>query len=362
MNVRFGIAAIGLSLLVAGSAMAESLPGETFQAILDGAIEAGVPGAVLLVETGDGEVWTGAAGVTHEGGPAMAPDSLFRLYSISKMVTAATAFTLIDDGALGLDDPIAKWLDPALIADLPNADAVTVRHLIAQTSGIRDYADERFVGLIQKDFAHQWTPAELVAHAADGEAFGPPGDTPSYYSNTNYALLGLIIEKVTGVPLAEAIRTRVLEPLGADHTYSAEEIGRPEPVTGYIRDGETLVDASVFNLSISWACGGLLSTAGDTAKLTRGILAGDLLSPESRALMTTDFRPLSGRKVEYGYGSFRVPLFDPAPIGHSGEGPGFGTLTILWPETGELMVILTNMDIGATFGALEQVGALLGKQ
>jgi D-alanyl-D-alanine carboxypeptidase len=361
MLARAGFLAGALVFLATTSAVAEGLPGASLQAILDKAVADGVPGAVMRVETADGEVWTGAAGSAGTAGERLTPNSLFRLFSISKMVTAATAFTLVDEGKLRLDDPIAKWLGDDLISALPNSGTVTVRQLISQTSGIRDYADERFLGLIRENFARVWAPAELVALAADGEPFAPPGDAASYYSNTNYTLLGLVIEKAAGMPLAKAIRTRVLRPLGAERTYSWEEAGRPDPVPGYLLDGEKLTDVSTIDLSISWGAGGLLSTAEDTAKIARGILAGTLLSPASRALMTTDFRPLVGRKVEYGYGSFRVPLFDPAPVGHSGEGPGAGTLAVWWPDTGNVLVILTNLDAGAHFGMMQEVGALLGQ-
>ena len=353
--------AVALSLPAAAPAADGSLPGQKLQAIVDEAVASGVPGAVVRVETADGEVWTGAAGVVAVGGGSMSPDSLFRLFSVTKTITAATAFTLIDDGTLGLDDPIGAWLDASLIADLPNSTDVTVRHLIAQTSGIRDYADDRLTAMIRENFERVWTPAELVALAADGDAVAPPGESPTYYSNTNYTLLGLIIEKATGMPLADAIRARVLGPLGAADTFSWAEAGRPEPVPGYFGEGGELMDVSAVDLSMMWASGDLLSTAGDTSKLLRGILAGDLLSVESRALMTGDFRPMVDRPVEYGYGTFRVPQWNPAPVGHSGEGPGAGALAVWWPDDGTIVVILTNLDTGAHVAMLQEVAAALGK-
>ena len=353
--------AVALLLPAAAPAAEGSLPGEKLQAIVDEAVASGVPGAVVRVETADGDSWTGAAGVITVGGGSMAPDSLFRLFSITKTITAATAFTLIDEGKLGLDDPIGAWLDASLIADLPNSGDVTVRHLIAQTSGIRDYDDDRLTAMIRENLERVWTPAELVALAADGEAVAPPGDGPSYYSNTNYALLGLIIEKASGMRLADAIRARVLGPLGAADTFSWGEAGRPEPVPGYLDEGGELADVSAVDLSMLWASGDLLSTAGDTSKLLRGILAGDLLSAESRALMTGDFRPLVDRVVDYGYGTFRVPLWDPAPVGHSGEGPGGDAFALWWPDDGTIIVILTNLDNGTHVTMLQEVAAALGK-
>ena len=353
--------AVALSLAAAAEAAAGSLPGEKFQAILDETVASGVPGAVVRVETANGESWAGAAGVRVIGGESMAPDAHFRLFSVTKTIIAATAFTLIDEGKLGLDDPIGTWLDAGLIGDLPNSGDVTVRRLIAQTSGIREYFDERFIAMIRVNFARVWNPAELVAHAADGEPVAPPGDGPSYYSNTNYALLGLIIEKASGMRLADAVRARVLVPLGAADTFFWGEPGRPEPVSGYYDDDGKRTDLSTVDLSAFWAAGDLLSTAADTATLLRGLLGGDLLSAESRALMTADFRPLVGRPVAYGYGTMRIPLFDPAPVGHTGEGPGGDALALWWPDDGTIVVILTNLENGAHVTMLKEVAAALGK-
>ncbi|MBF9031724.1 serine hydrolase [Rhodobacterales bacterium HKCCE3408] len=340
---------------------ADPLPADRLQAAVDETVAAGVPGAVLFVETADGETWAGASGVAALDGDSTSPGDHFRLFSITKTIVAATAFTLIDEGTIGLDDPIGEWLDTDLIGPLPNSADIAVRDLIAQTSGIRDYQDDRFIGMIRENFERVWTPEELVAHAADGEAVAPPGSPVSYYSNTNYALLGLIIERASGMPLSDAIRARVLAPLGATETYAWSDPDRPEPVNGYFDDGGQLLDVSTIDLSVFWASGDLISTAADTARLLRGILAGDLLSEESRALMTGDFRPLAGRPVEYGYGTFRIPQLDPAPIGHSGEGPGGGTVAVWWPDDGTVVVVLTNLDNGAHVDTQFRVADVLGR-
>jgi D-alanyl-D-alanine carboxypeptidase len=357
-------AAIGFFMtmtLTSDAVLAGALPGDTFQAIIDKAAASGAPGVVARVETADGESWTGAAGVTSIGGEDVTPASIFRLFSITKTIVAATAFTLIDEGRIGLDDPIARWLDASLIGDLPHHEALTVRHLIAQTSGVRDYDDDRFVAMIREDMSHTWKPEELVAHAADGEAFAPPGNAHSYYSNTNYTLLGLIIERVSGMPLVEAVHARVLEPLGAAHTFFWEETDRPQTVAGYYAEDGGLLDVSALNPSLIWAAGNVVSTAEDAARLIRGILAGSLLSAESRALMTEDFRPLNERTIEYGYGTFRAPQWTPAPIGHSGEGPGGDAIAMLWPDDGTVVVVLTNLENGAHLTAFGEIAAALGK-
>ena len=282
-------------------------------------------------------------------GDDVTPASIFRLFSITKTIVAATAFTLIDEGRIGLDDPIGKWLDTSLIGDLPHHDVLTVRHLIAQTSGIRDYDDDRFVAMIREDMTHTWKPEELVAHAADGEAFAPPGDARSYYSNTNYTLLGLIIEKASGMPLVEAVHARVLEPLGAAHTYFWEETDRPQTVAGYYDEDGDLLDVSALNPSLIWRQAVSCLPPRTPPDWSAGFSRATRSRPR-RALMTNDFRPLNERPIEYGYGSFRAPQWNPAPVGHSGEGPGGDAIAMLWPDDGTVVVVLTNLENGRTSG------------
>ncbi|MCP4384769.1 MAG: beta-lactamase family protein [Hyphomicrobiales bacterium] len=351
----------GLTLSTATGSLAGDLPTERLRAIVDAAVAKGVPGIVVRVETRDGEVWSGASGLARiDSRTDMTSDDVFRVFSISKMATAAAALTLVDDGALGLDDPIGQWLEPELIASIPNADAISVGDLIAQTSGIRDYFDDRFAEMIQRDPGRRWEPAELVKLATEGTPAAAPGSDASHYSNTNYVLLGLIVEQATNMPLADVLRARLLDPLGMVDTHSAEEAGAAISVAGYLPIDGALVDVSGADLSIAWAAGSLISTAEDVARLTRGLFEDDLLSPESRALMTNSFEPLAGTPADYGYGTILFKQIDPAPIGHTGEGPGFGALTAWWPQSGTIVVVLTNIQAEAHLAVLAEIAASLG--
>ena len=365
---RPGVVPLATSVLTAAlifmgqtAALPGDLPTNRLQSIVDAAVAKGVPGIVVRVEAGDGAVWTGAAGTTRLGeGSAITPDDAFRLFSISKMATAATVLTLVDDGTLSLDDPIGCWLDADLVESIPHGESIEIGGLITQTSGIRDYFDDRFTGLLQQDPGRRWAPTELVALAADGAPFAAPGSTSSHYSNTNYVLLGLIIERATDSSLAEAIRVRLLKPLGMDDTYSPREPGAAASVAGYVAAGGSIIDASRADLSIAFAAGDLTSTAADVARLTRGLFEGDLLSPESRGLMTSGFRPIDGTPVDYGHGTFLFKMLDTPSIGHTREGPGFGTLTAWWPESGTIVVVLTNIQSEAHYGVLMEVAETLG--
>lgn len=353
-------AAIVSAAAIAG-ALAQTLPGDRFEHIMASAVRAGVPGVVLHVETWDGAVWSGAAGTTELENPVpLTTDMPFRLYDMSKMAVAALALILVDDARLGLDDRIGKWIDPALIQNLPHANEITIRDLIAQTSGIRDYHDESFLFTTRSDPGRKWTPEELILHAADGDAVAPPGTDRSYDSNTNYVLLGLAIEEAGGAPLADQLRERLFQPLGMTATRSFEEVGAPSPVHGHVPQFFYRIDVSDLDLSMAWGAGGLISTAADVARMTRGVFEGSILSSAGRTLMTTQFKPLSDDAAEYGHGTIRFASLDPAPIGHAGRGAGFGTITAWWPESGLIIVVLTNLEVETDLGVLGEVAKAIG--
>jgi len=141
----------------------ELLPGDRFQEVIDSAVQAGAPGIALRVGTWDGRVWSGAAGVTSADAPKpVTPDMAFRLHTLSKLPVTALALSLVDDAKLRLDDPIGKWIDPALIHALPHAADITIRDLIAETSGIRDYYNEPFILETRVNPGRQWRPEELA--------------------------------------------------------------------------------------------------------------------------------------------------------------------------------------------------------
>jgi D-alanyl-D-alanine carboxypeptidase len=344
-------------------AQTQPLPEERFQALIEGSVRGGVPGVVLHVETWDGKVWSGAAGTTAVDDPRpLTPDLPFRLFGLSKLAVAALALTLVDDATLALEDSIGEWIDPALIQNLPHAHEITIRDLIAQTSGIRDYLDEEFVFMTRAEPGRQWRPEELVARAAEGEPFSAPDPNISYDSNTNYVLLGLAIETAGGTPLAQQLEERIFKPLAMTSTHSGETMAEPSPVHGHVPQFMVRIDVSDIDLSMAWGAGGLLSTAEDVAKMTRGIFEGTLLSRSSRALMTENFRPLADEEAEYGYGTIRFSSYEPSPIGYSGEGIGFGTVTAWWPEAGLIVVVLTNLEAEAHLGILEGVADALDGQ
>jgi D-alanyl-D-alanine carboxypeptidase len=333
----------------------------SFDDILDRTIDMGVPGAVLYIDRPDRGTWIGARGVSNLAtGRNLSTDDRFRTFSIAKMVTAVVILQLAEEGTLDLDDPIGRWLDPDVTAGIPQADAITVRQLVDQRSGIYDYFDDRFAEQLPQDPSRAWSPEELVAWAAtNGAPYAAPNGELAYYSNTNYVLLGLIIERATGTALAEAIRARIFDPLGMTDSFSFEEGTAGDPISAYLPVNDTLIDVATLDLSIAWAAGGLISTVEDLGVFTRALFEGELFADPATLEAMTTFAPLAGRPVEYGMGVTRFALLDPAPLGHSGEGPGMGTVAAYWPGSGDVVVIAVNLQSEANFAILVAVAEQL---
>lgn len=196
--------------------------------------DAGAPGAILGIASGDGHLKVVASGqADREAGRPMAPDTPYFLGSITKTYTAVVILRLAEEGRLSLDDPIARFL-PAF----PEGSKITIRHLLTHTSGLKDFYShfyyrpdrEEMIRLVTK----RWTEEELLELSGRFGRWFDPG-TDWDYSNTGYYLLGVIIERASGLALTEAYRRYIYEPLGLRRTWLAqhEEARGPLPV-GYM--------------------------------------------------------------------------------------------------------------------------------
>ncbi|MFB9431521.1 serine hydrolase domain-containing protein [Streptoalloteichus tenebrarius] len=269
--------------------------------------------------------WSGRAGVRDlaSGTPAAAHGH-FRIGSVTKTFVATVVLQLVDEGRLALDDPIDRHL-PGVV---PGGDRITVRQILNHTSGIYDYAHER-------DYStNRWRgearfrtyhPEELLAVAFAHEPYFPPGGG-WHYSNTNYLLAGLLVERLTGRPYGAEIQRRILRPLGMVHTSVPGNDPRvPEPhARGYARvDGQD-VDATEMNPSLDWAAGEMISTTADLDRFLAALLGGRLTSPASLAAMRETVA--TGTLFRYGLGLQQVDLpCGRTLFGHGGELLGFLT-------------------------------------
>lgn len=290
-------------------------------------------GAVMVtVIDSDGVPIVAADGADPTGVVPTASDR-FRVGSISKTFTALTALSLVDDGLIGLDDPIDDHLTRAA-----GWDGVTVRDLLQHTSGVPNYTEvDGFFDMLAEDHGRIWTPEEMVGLVADD---APDFDAGSdfRYSNTNYILLGMLIEDVTGQPFDQVMRARVIDPAGMSDTYLAGAEDGPDPIGSFTSMWEPLapVDFDYTSIATSaWSAGAMVSTAEDLHRLFTALFGGQLISEEGLAEMTAN--------EDYGFG---IELWDGEKtlVGHGGRIVGFETLVFHAPESGQTAFWATNSD------------------
>lgn len=283
------------------------------QRVLDQAVADGAPGIAAEVRDGH-ERWYGSAGAADtETGRQREPQERFRIGSATKAFTAAVVLQLVGEGRLSLDDTVEKWL-PGLVQN-----TITIRQLLNHTSGIFNYGnDPEFFKLGMGDawFEHRYdvhTPEELVKIGLRNPPSFEPGQGFGY-SNTNYFLAAMIVEKLTGRPLAEELDSRIIRPLGLSGTYlpgTDTTISGPHPVhysTLFIPGGK-VHDASDADQSFAWAAGGVVSTTGDLQVFFRALLGGHLLpAAEQRELLTTVETSGWIPNTRYGLGVFSQTL------------------------------------------------------
>jgi D-alanyl-D-alanine carboxypeptidase len=298
---------------------------------------------VLAVMKGDGSfAWSGAAGIANQDTQApMTSDTPIYLASITKLYTAAAIMRLYEQGALALDDPMAEYLPDDLIQGIhvyrgkDYSHEITIEQLLAQTSGIADYYDDKpeggssFYEMFVADPERSWTVEETIDRARnDLEPHFQPG-TAASYSDTNYQLLGKIIEAVTGKPLEVVYDEFFFRPLGLKHTWLA---GYSEP---RITPSAAPADAFAGDVNITrvrsngayWADGGIVSTAEESVLFLQALKEGRIVHKDTLELMH-DWHSLRNLPLQYGYGTMYLEFSfiglgpNAPPIwGHSGS-PG----------------------------------------
>jgi D-alanyl-D-alanine carboxypeptidase len=324
------------------------------QRILESMIPEYGPGLFALVTDDGRPVFAGAAGVADVADvagawPIRAGDR-FRIGSVTKPFVAALVLRLAaaDDGCLGLDDTVERWLGPEIV---PGADRITVEQLLRMRSGIPHYVPALLGDPPDADayevYARYHTPESLVALAVAAEGWREPGAAHAY-SSTNYILLGLIAERATGRRLGALLWERIFDPLGLDGTDfpEADRQLRGPHATGYARValGEPYVDVTAASPSEAWAAGAIVSTPGDVARFLDALMSGELLDKAAWQAMA-DTEP-TGERRGYGMGLMRVELpGGEAAYGHTGGAPGFNCVA-LRSESGRAVVMYRNaMDL-----------------
>jgi D-alanyl-D-alanine carboxypeptidase len=232
----------------------------------------------------------------------------FRIGSITKTFTAAVLLQLVGENALALDDPLDRHY-----LGFPRGDVLTLRHLASHTSGIYDVA---YDGEVVGNSHEKWDPDDLIAIAAAEPALFAPGAEYSY-SNTNYLLLGRVIENATGRSFAGEVRARLLDRFRLEDTF----VETDEPVPGGMARGY-FVGADLtdqIDPSTGWAAGGMVSNATDVVRWLELLVDGPVHAPELRDAMQERARPADGSKPNYGIGLHLEASEHGVLYGHSGD-------------------------------------------
>jgi D-alanyl-D-alanine carboxypeptidase len=298
----------------------------------------GVPSASIAVITGGEIAYTHATGDARlEPRLAATPAMRYGIGSISKQFTSAAILMLQEDGKLALNDPVGKY-----VPGLARGNDVTIRQILSHTSGYQDYWPQDYVmkGMLQP------TTAQQILDTWANRALDFDPGTKWQYSNTNYVIAGLIVDKVAGEPLWKLLDRRIFTPLGMRSVTNIDE--RPLPATdatGYFRYAlGPLRPAPKEGPGWLFAAGEIAATAEDVARWDRSILKESVLKPGSYRQLETEVVLSSGVGTQYALGLTVRSVGGHRQLEHSGEVSGFTAENIVYPDDGVAVVVLTNQD------------------
>lgn len=325
-----GLTALVLCIAPATPALAQNP--ERMDQVVRASVEAEeFSGSVLVARDGEILLDRGYGFANREWSIPNDGDTKFRLGSVTKQFTAVAVMILNERGLVDLDAPVKTYLP-----DAPAAwDGVTVRHLLTHTSGVPSFTD------FDDYEALKTLPAtidSLIARFRDHPLEFQPGERWNY-SNSGYILLTAIIEEVSGEPYADFVAGNLFEPLGmSDSGYDSHAAILPRRASGYAPTAEGLVNADYLDMSIPQGAGALYSTTHDLLKWERALFGGQLLRPESLALLTTPVRN------QYAFGLFVREADGDTTITHSGGIEGFNTFMAYDPDRRMTVIVLGNLN------------------
>jgi D-alanyl-D-alanine carboxypeptidase len=327
-----------------------------------------VPGAMVLLHTPEGNFVFGN-GTTELGGtiPPRA-DTYFRIASNTKTMTAAVIVLLAQEGKLRFDDPVSKY-----VQGVPNGNDITISELLKMRSGLPSYTEApELTESLDHDPTRAWTPQEMLAIAFKSPPKFAPGKEFNY-CNTNYVLLGLIVEKVESKPLAQVFQGRLFGPLGMKHALLPANTSNtiPEPYShGYLYGGSSYAmldapypadlqaaakagnlkpnDETEQNPSYATAAGGVISTADDLATWMRALVGGKVFNADYQRRWLESPEPQDPNAPDgqkYGYGISLMGWGPNRVYFHGGEMPGFNSFMGYDPVNDVTLVVWTNLTL-----------------
>jgi D-alanyl-D-alanine carboxypeptidase len=343
-----------------------------------------IPGAVVLIKSPKQGNWSATFGTAQIGKQVpMSLNDYLRVGSNTKTMTSTVILQLVEEGKLKLDDPISKFRP-----DVPNGQNITIEELSEMRSGLYSYTfDQGFNETLDRNPKKAWKPNELLKIAfTHPNNFAP--DAQYEYCNTNIALLGVVIQKLTGMSASAAFQERIFKPLGLKHTFlpARTDWKIPEPhATGYqfgtnvetinsyaVPEAEqaaaldgTLLPHDDTDDSPSWGftAGAAISTPHDLAVYVKALVGGGLLDKKMQKLRLNSIKPIApGQPNGLGYG-LGIVEFAPNIFGHDGQIPGFSSFMVYNRKTHDTMIIGVNLAASPVTGenaAVEVAKPIIG--
>jgi D-alanyl-D-alanine carboxypeptidase len=321
-------------------------------AVMEKYVRAGLPGVAVAVHTEQEGWWAGAAGFSRtEDRTPMRPEHLQYLQSVAKTLMATVILQLVEQGKIGLDDPIVRHLPAWAAGDVPNARDITMRMLLNHTSGVPEYTTRpKYVARVLFHPLEVMSLRENLSYLKDEAPLFPPGSRYAY-TNTNFELLAVIADEVTGDHVAY-MKKAIFDPLGMTATRylrSPADLDGLPVVDSYwdvLQTGEPANITAMQKANVASMKGddGIVCTPLDAVKFIRGLMEGRLLSPASLGSMKTLVENGQGTPV-YGLG---LSFFQAGGIeawGHGGGGIGSGCILLNIPAAKTSLFIATNLGI-----------------
>ncbi len=337
---------------------------DALRSTLSGLVESmKVPSAVVVVRSptyGDATFSFGTVKLGENNAPNVSDH--YRIGSNTKPMTATIVLQLVQEGKLALQDPISKYRP-----DVPNGQNITIAQLLSMRSGLPSYTeDPAFLRTIDQDKQRVWQPEDLLKLAYTQPALFAPG-TSWHYSNTNYILLGLVMEQLTGKTVPQLFQERLFSSLGMRgsvmpavgdasiaepyahgyHFGTAEETGGPSPALPPAQQQSATAgtlqphDWTGNNPSWGWTAGSAISTADDLAVFVGALVDGGLLEAplQQQRLASVEPPDPANPSFGYGYGLMRFSTY----YGHNGQLPGYNSWMVRDPKTRTSLIILTSL-------------------
>ena len=325
-----------------------------YQAGIDKYTAAGLPGLAILIRDKDG-LWVSASGKADiEEGIPMKPCIISKGASTTKTFIGTLVLLMAEEGQLNLDDKVDKWVTSGVIDNVKNSKESTVRMLLNHTSGIADIIDDDgFYLAVLNDPSHNWSAEELIKYVYDDDPVFPAG-TDVEYSNTNYLLLAMILDKVTGGDHSIALRDKVLKPLNLDHSYYFWHETLPKNVAqGYFDfyNNGSIVNLTNYNTGSGNGYGGLYTTVYDLQIFIEALVRDKkILREQSLNQMLTFTKTDDGYDRANGLAIFK-DFLERAPdqfgYGHRGRDLGYTADMYWFPNQDITMTYLINYGTDA---------------